>query len=247
MVSAQREHTSGCVSQGAGRNLRALGGFEQRFGVWSISCLAPGVLLVRLPFAGATAHPPTCMPPTNTSPPTNMHATYQRGAVYMLKLIHPQADSFPAEFEARGRMAAWPRGPHEPFFRTCSAWRKDGGKKVNVHCEVNVRLRIQKRKRSTFFPPGGTFPEKIFFPFLVTHIFHFWYGIEIVRRSLLTVWVPPKCHPAERKRKPGRGAWTLFPETFRQAERWRKEGKCTLRGKCTPTHVPRPPLPSTTT
>ena len=57
----------------------------------------------------------------------NMHATYQRGAVYQLKLIHPQADSFPAEFEARGRMAAWPRGPHEPFFRTCSAWRKDGG------------------------------------------------------------------------------------------------------------------------
>ena len=50
-------------------------------------------------------------------------------------------------------------GP-ERFFRICSARRKDGGKKVNVHCEVNVRLRIQKRKRSTFFPPGGTFPEK---------------------------------------------------------------------------------------
>jgi hypothetical protein len=27
--------------------------------------------------------------------------------------------------------------------------------------------------------------------------FHFWYGIEIVRRSLSAVWVPPKCHPAE--------------------------------------------------
>jgi hypothetical protein len=67
-------------------------------------------------------------------------------------------------------------GP-ERFFRICSARRKDGGKKVNVHCEVNVRLRIQKRKRSTFFPPGGTFPEKTFlsffgysyFPFLVWH------------------------------------------------------------------------------
>ena len=30
-------------------------------------------------------------------------------------------------------------GP-ERFFRICSARRKDGGKKVNVHCEVNVRL-----------------------------------------------------------------------------------------------------------
>ena len=29
-------------------------------------------------------------------------------------------------------------GP-EGFFRICSARRKDGGKKVNVHCEVNVR------------------------------------------------------------------------------------------------------------
>ena len=57
-----------------------------------------------------------------------------------------------------------------------------------------------------------------------------------MRRSLSTVWVPPKCHLVERKRKPGRGVWTLFPDLFRQAERWRKEGKCTLRGKCTPTH-----------
>ena len=44
VVSAQRAHTSGRVSQGASLNLRALGGSEQRFGVWSISCLAPGVL-----------------------------------------------------------------------------------------------------------------------------------------------------------------------------------------------------------
>jgi hypothetical protein len=36
--------------------------------------------------------------------------------------------------------------------------------------------------------------------------FHFWYDIEIVRRSLSAVWVPPKCHLVERKRNIGRGA-----------------------------------------
>ena len=130
------------MSQGVWRNLRVVGGSEQRFGVWSISCLAPRLLLVRLPFAGAagncrksrmlrlchvacarprsagghgagdfffllfkknnifsplslpflkrerdithrttaklSADPPTCIPPTNTSPPINMHPTYQQ-------------------------------------------------------------------------------------------------------------------------------------------------------------------------
>jgi hypothetical protein len=110
-------------------------------------------------------------------------------------------------------------GP-ERFFRICSARRKDGGKKVNVHCEVNVRDLVpalrpphfpflvwhrdcaeitfdrlgsskvprggknaEARSRgleafSGFVPPGGTFPEKTLFPFLVTLFFHFWYGME---------------------------------------------------------------------